>query len=80
MPGEHCRPRLSTCAAQITGFNINFFNASDFLYPAPSTSFVFGPPGKRLPFPDQTFDLVMSMNVLEHVAGACSLLELLTLQ
>ena len=62
---------LRTNAAQITGFNINFFNASDFVFPAPNTSFVFGPPGKRLPFPDQTFDVVISMNVLEHVAGAC---------
>ena len=55
---------------QVTGFNINFFNASDFVYPAPNNSFVFGQPGKRLPFPDYSFDLVMSMNVLEHVAGA----------
>ena len=55
---------------QVTGFNINYFNASDFLYPATNVSFVYGPPGKRLPFPDHSFDLAMSMNVLEHVVGA----------
>jgi 2-polyprenyl-3-methyl-5-hydroxy-6-metoxy-1,4-benzoquinol methylase len=42
------------------------------VYPAPNTSFVFGQPGKRLPFPDHSFDLVMSMNVLEHVAGVAA--------
>ena len=55
--------------AQIVGFNVDSFGATDFKYLSESISFVYGPGGKRLPFPDHTFDLVMSMNVLEHVEG-----------
>lgn len=55
---------------QITGFNVNAFSAKDFKFPAENVSFVFGPPG-RLPFPDCSFDLVTSVNVMEHVRGEC---------
>lgn len=52
----------------ITGFNV-VGSPENFLAKGSNngTAFVFGSPHERLPFPDWTFDTVISMNILEHV-------------
>lgn len=54
--------------AFITGFNV-VGQPEDFLAGGSSTNtaFVFGSAHERLPFPDQTFHNVISMNIMEHV-------------
>lgn len=60
--------RYVAAGGSITGFNVvgtpEAFMAGGS---SNSTAFVFGSPHERLPFPDRTFDNVVSMNILEHV-------------
>ncbi len=60
--------RYVAAGGSITGFNVvgtpEAFMAGGS---SNSTAFVFGSPHERLPFPDWTFDNVVSMNILEHV-------------
>lgn len=58
---------LQQAGAQVAGLDIEFDHVAEAAVHAPAAALCQGA-GERLPFPDGSFDLVLSHEVIEHVA------------